>query len=118
MMSFHESHHAFLNASTTLGIAVIYCGALVELNEKPFIALSNATRIAMQTPIYAWLPETPCERWHELALESWNAPDQRFKTLLERDVIRDAKEAIRQIFAQSDSPLKVFSEQDAGFKAD
>jgi hypothetical protein len=28
------------------------------------MALSNAARIAMQTPIYTWLLETPCERWH------------------------------------------------------
>lgn len=82
------------------------------------MALSNAARIAMQTPIYEWLLETPCERWHDLPLESWNDPDQRFKALLERNVIRNAKEAMRQVLAQSDSPLKVFSEPDADFKAE
>lgn len=82
------------------------------------MGLSNAARIAMQTPIYEWLLETPCERWHDLPLENWNDPDQRFKTLLRRDVIRDAKEAMRQVLAQSESPLKVFSELDTDFKAE
>lgn len=82
------------------------------------MALSNAARIAMQTPIYAWLLETPCARWYELPLEGWNTPDQRFKTLLKRDLIRDAKDALRQELAQSESPLKVFAEPDAGFKAE
>ena len=82
------------------------------------MALSNAARIAMQTPVYEWLLKTPCERWHDLPLESWNDPDQRFKTLLERDVIREVKEAMRQVLAHSESPLKVFSEPDVDFKAE
>lgn len=82
------------------------------------MAVSNAARIAMQTPIYAWLLETPCDRWHELPLESWNDPDLRFRTLLERNIISDAKEAMRKVLDQSETPLKVLSDGNAGFRVE
>jgi len=39
MVSFHESYHAFLNASTTFGVAMVYCGALIEVSERPFFGI-------------------------------------------------------------------------------
>jgi len=82
------------------------------------MALSNAARIAMQPPIYTWLLETPCNRWHELPLENWNDPDLRFRTLLKRNIIREAKNAMREVLAQSDSALNIFTKRDAGYKAE
>ena len=82
------------------------------------MALSNAARIAMQTPIYPWLLETPCDRWHELPLKNWNDPDLRFQKLLEQDVIREAKEAMRMVLEQTSSPLKGLAAENTSFQVE
>lgn len=75
------------------------------------MALSNAARIAMQTPIYPWLLETPCERWLELPFEDWNNPDARFEVLLNKDVIRAAKKAMLDVLADSTSILSELTQE-------
>lgn len=176
MVSFHESYHSFLNGSTTFGIAMMFCGSLIKLNERPFagcvsemiehtilthetyatvhglltasrgdvsssllndfpayqshldrfidifepedgiglanMALANAARAAMQTPVFTWLLETPCEQWYKLPLDTWNDPDLRFKALLKPDIIREAKEAMFGELMKSSSTLNALTKPD------